>query len=122
MPGLREHGWSGARRPVGADPPTTHWAGSHLAPRYGLGAEGAGQPDPRTGAPIRPRRRPGPADTGVPRPPAGRGTSESVSPGAARTGEAEQFNTFKNALAEFAKDTEVFLPQAVSTSREVQTA
>ena len=40
--------------------------------------------------------------------------------GVAGTVKAEQFNTFKNALAEFAKDTEVFLPQAASASREVQ--
>ena len=40
--------------------------------------------------------------------------------GVAGTVKAEQFNTFKNALAEFAKDTEVFSPQAASASREVQ--
>lgn len=40
--------------------------------------------------------------------------------GVAGTVKAEQFEAFKSALAEFSRDTEVFLPQAVPASKEVQ--
>ena len=40
--------------------------------------------------------------------------------GVAGTVKAEQFGAFKSALAEFAKDTEVFLPGGAAAAREVQ--
>ena len=40
--------------------------------------------------------------------------------GVAGTVKAEQFGAFKNALAEFARDMELFTPQGLSASREVQ--